>query len=838
MPHAIAQAQGAIRAVGAALGVNPRLSLFVACWIFVVNLVFLFLALQFDSSRPEEAAGVVVPQPRNEDSPDAPAVDVAPAGAVDDTPPSGNASPSEDASTEVLSSPVVTPSPSAGVPSSPTSVPASAHGASDEPQAAGVAGAPVGPTSGILAPEAASGRAGQALPTPARLPAGGAVLDLATPQPPSSPRQRCQSPVSPPNSPHDPSRFCRTNSRYAVPPVEPVPSVRESASAYALEGVVQDASDSAVRRLEAFNERYFANLAHLMVGLVRCPPLRVDPDLDRRIEGAHDLDTIVHAVAPGANTPPADWDTEMEILRVDVRYHREQLRECEKWLCKETDLRRQAESLCASISNERNEAVEEARALREERDEVSRQAALAAVSLQKSADIIDLLKARIGKYDKKIEEARTTVRNDRLKIKKGLSDLTSCLKTFRQYLEARQRDRENGCLVDHGTDTTLPEGFQAVLDQVRSIQLHPTETSAGSKRPASSSAAAVHAGHESDSSPDESSEDSDVVFIEPPTKRRKRSSTSPKSKKKRASSHSASKVRSPSNRKSRLGKPSVDLRSKSGSSTAEGANPTPPSGRAGVSSGVVAESQGVASDQSAPVAPPPSALPAVTVPSSTAGCTPPPSPRRPEASPASPSPSGPSPATPGATASARGSPFEAAVVIPPRRDGRPVRPASTVASLQSKSAVERENAPDAVVLGSNPSGSSSSVRSVAGQDAGDGFVYSSKPMTFETMVIGPKARAGKPAKAAKGKSAKAKPSKVAKPSKTVKPPRVVKHSVPSREPAASPSSRALRPEGSPPSRSKPSTKTPKKHSDSASQVLDPPFTAPGAKECWTMIIEI
>ncbi|KAE9187278.1 hypothetical protein PF004_g22846 [Phytophthora fragariae] len=319
MPHAIAQAQGAIRAVGAALG--------------------------FDSSRPEEAAGVVVPQPRNEDSPDAPAVDVAPAGAVDDTPPSGNASPSEDASTEVLSSPVVTPSPSAGVPSSPTSVPASAHGASDEPQAAGVAGAPVGPTSGILAPEAASGRAGQALPTPARLPAGGAVLDLATPQPPSSPRQRCQSPVSPPNSPHDPSRFCRTNSRYAVPPVEPVPSVRESASAYALEGVVQDASDSAVRRLEAFNERYFANLAHLMVGLVRCPPLRVDPDLDRRIEGAHDLDTIVHAVAPGANTPPADWDTEMEILRVDVRYHREQLRECEKWLYKETDLRRQAESL-------------------------------------------------------------------------------------------------------------------------------------------------------------------------------------------------------------------------------------------------------------------------------------------------------------------------------------------------------------------------------------------------------------------------------------------------------------------------------------------------------------
>ncbi|KAE9066891.1 hypothetical protein PF010_g27688 [Phytophthora fragariae] len=494
----------------------------------------------------------------------------------------------------------------------------------------------------------------------------------------------------------------------------------------------------------------------------------------------------------------------MEILRVDVRYHRDQLRECEAWLYKEADLRRQAESLCALVS------VEEARPLREERDEVSRQAGLAAVSLQKSADIIDLLKARIGKYDKKIEDARATVRNDRLKIKKGLSDLTSCLKTSHQYLESRHRDRESGCLVDHETDTTLPEGFQVLLDQVRSIQLHPTETSAGSKRPASSSAAAVHADHEPDSSSDESSEDSDVVLIEPPTKRRKRSSTSPKSKKKRSSSHSASK----------------------------GSNPAPSSSHTEVSSGFTTGSQGPTSDPSAPVAPSSSALPAVTVPSSTAVCTPPPSPRRSDASVTSPSPPGPPPATPGAAASARGFPFEAAVVIPPRRDGRPVRPASTVASLQSKSAVERENASDVVVLGSNPSGSSSTVRSVAGQDAGDGFVFGSPSMTFETIVIGPKARTAKLAKAGKSKSAKAKSFKVDKPPKAVKPPRAVKHSVPSRKPSLSPSSRALRPEGSVSSRSKPSsTKQPKKHSDSASQVLDPPFTAPGAKECWTMIME-
>ncbi|KAE9086527.1 hypothetical protein PF005_g20768 [Phytophthora fragariae] len=701
MPHAIAQAQGAIRAVGAALG--------------------------FDSSRPGEATSVVAPPALGEPSSDAPPADTDPAGAVGSAPPSSSASPSEDASTEVLSSPVVTQSPSAGVPPSPTPVLASAYGALGEPQAADTADTPgeSAASSEASVLEAASGSAGQVPPTPVRPSAGGAVLDLAAPPSLTSPRQRCPSPVSPPNSPHDSSRFCRT----LCPP----------SNRCLLPG--------SLRQRTPWKESSKTRLTRL------------------RLEGAHDLDTIVHAIAPGANTPPANWDTEMEILRVDVRYHRDQLRDRRGGSGASRGTRRGVPPSCPRCC----------------------------VS-SKSADVIDLLKTRIGRYDKKIEEARTTIRNDRLKIKKGLSDLTSCLKTLRQYLEARQRDRESGCLVDHGTDTTLPEGFQVLLDQVRSIQLHPTETSAGSKRPANSSAAAAHANHESDSSSDESSEDSDVVFIEPPTKRRKRSSTSPKSKKKRSSSHSASKVRPPSHRKSRLDKLSVDLRSKSGSSTAEGANPAPPSGHAGVSSGVAAESQGLASDQSAPVAPPPSALPAVTVPSSTAGCTPPPSPRRPEASAASPSPSGPPPATPGAATFARGSLFEAAVVIPPRRDGRPVRPASTVASLQSKSAVERENAPDAVVLGSNPSGSSSSARSVAGQDAGDGFVYGSPSMTFETMVIGPKARARKPAKAVKAKATKAKSSKAVKPPNAAKPPRVVKHSVPSRKPRSSPSSRALRPE--------------------------------------------
>ncbi|KAE9073122.1 hypothetical protein PF005_g24345 [Phytophthora fragariae] len=696
MPHPIAQAQGAIRAARAAFG--------------------------FDSSRPGAISSVVVSLPADEPSSDAtPEADAGSSTAVDGAPSSGSVSPLEDAPTEELSSPIATPSSGAGSPSSPTSVPAPANGVSAEPQAAQAVDKPA---SALEVPVlgATSGQAGRSLPTPAEPSA--ASSDPATLQLPSSTRQRCPSPASPPNSPLDPSRFCRTNSRYVVPPAGLVPSARASV------GVG-----------EAYNERYFTNLAHPMVGLVRCPLLRVDPDLDRRLDGAHDLDTIVHAVAPGANTPPASWDMEMEILRGDVRYHRDQLRECEKWLYKETDLRRKAESLCALVSTERNEAIEEARALIEELDEVSRQAALAAVSLQKSANIIDLLKARIGKYDKKIEEAR----------------------------------------------------FQALLDQVRTIQLHPTETSAGSKRLASAPAAAVHVDHESDSSSGESSEGSDVVLIEPPTKRRKGSSTSPKSKKKRSSSHSASRARSHSRRKSRLGKPSVHLRTKPGPSVVtQDADSGPSPGRAGVASEVTAGSPDLAGDQLMPVAPPPSVLPSVTV--SSPGGTPLPPSRRSDASAAPPSSRGLQLATPNAATSARTSPIEGAVVIPPRRDGRPVRPASTVASLQSKSAVERENASDAVVLGSVPSGSSSTVHSVAGQDAGDGFVYGSPSMTFENMVIGPKARPARQTKAAKTKSTKV--SKVAKSPKTAKPSRVVKHSVPSRKPSPSPASRALRPEGS------------------------------------------
>ncbi|KAE8990733.1 hypothetical protein PR001_g21409 [Phytophthora rubi] len=736
MPHPIAQAQGAIRAARAAFG--------------------------FDSSRPGAISSVVVPLPADEPSSDAtPAADAGSSTAVDGAPSSGSVSPLEDAPTEELSSPIATPSSGAGSPSSPTSVPAPANGVSAEPQAAQAvdkhASALAVPVLGVPVLGATSGQAAPVEHSPA-LSVAGLATELASA-----------------------GRTLATS--YLLLDWYLLPG-RPSTSAYALEGVIQDAADSAVRRQEAYNERYFTNLAHPMVGLVRCPLLRVDPDLDRRLDGAHDLDTIVHAVAPGANTPPASWDTEMEILRGDVRYHRDQLRECEKWLYKETDIRRQAESLCALVSTERNEAIEEARALIEELDEVSRQAALAAVSLQKSGNIIDLLKARIGNYDKKIEEAR----------------------------------------------------FQALLDQVRTIQLHPTETSAGSKRPASSPAAAVHVDHESDSSSGESSEGSDVVLIEPPTKRRKGSSTSPKSKKKRSSSHSASRARSHSRRKSRLGKPSVHLRTKPGPSVVtQDADSGPSPGRAGVASEVTAGSPDLGGDQLMPVAPPPSVLPSVTV--SSPGGTPLPPSRRSDASAAPPSSRGLQLATPNAATSARTSPIEGAVVIPPRRDGRPVRPASTVASLQSKSAVERENASDVVVLGSVPSGSSSTVHSVAGQDAGDGFVYGSPSMTFENMVIGPKARPARQTKAAKTKSTKV--SKVAKSPKTAKPSRVVKHSVPNRKPSPSPASRALRPEGSASSRGKQSsTKAPKKHSNSASKVLYPPLTAPGVKECWTLIMDI
>lgn len=161
-------------------------------------------------------------------------------------------------------------------------------------------------------------------------------------------------------------------------------------------------------RLEAYTGRYFTNLARLIVDLARCPLLRVDSDLDRRLDGAHDLDTIVHAVARGANTPPASWDNEMEILRGGVRYHRDKLRECEALLLISIAKR----SHCVLFSPPT--AVDKTRTFREDRDAASGQAAMAAVMLQKSTDIIDHLMARGKGYDAKIKEARATIRNDHL----------------------------------------------------------------------------------------------------------------------------------------------------------------------------------------------------------------------------------------------------------------------------------------------------------------------------------------------------------------------------------------------------------------------------------------
>ncbi|KAJ8523557.1 hypothetical protein ON010_g17562 [Phytophthora cinnamomi] len=69
-------------------------------------------------------------------------------------------------------------------------------------------------------------------------------------------------------------------------------------------------------------------------------------------------------------------------------------------------------------------------------------------------------------------------------------------------------------------------------------------------------------------------------------------------------------------------------------------------------------------------------------------------------------------------------PFKESVVIKLRCERRLVRPASTVASLQSKSSVEQDNAPDDFVLGlDGTSEAEPEVMDLTGRDAGDGFRF-------------------------------------------------------------------------------------------------------------------
>ncbi|KAJ8572039.1 hypothetical protein ON010_g4791 [Phytophthora cinnamomi] len=161
-----------------------------------------------------------------------------------------------------------------------------------------------------------------------------------------------------------------------------------------LVNAVRDTNEDTARDLQDHTERRFAYLGHLMVGLVHFPPLRVDSDLDRCLDGAQTLGAVINAMVLSEQSPSPGWDAEMDDLRPEVSYYQAQLNRCDARFRQGIDQRRKFEVLCHQASTERNQLTDKYRAVRAERASLSREIGIAINELRQSAEISDNLNAQ------------------------------------------------------------------------------------------------------------------------------------------------------------------------------------------------------------------------------------------------------------------------------------------------------------------------------------------------------------------------------------------------------------------------------------------------------------
>ncbi|KAJ8576856.1 hypothetical protein ON010_g2355 [Phytophthora cinnamomi] len=217
-----------------------------------------------------------------------------------------------------------------------------------------------------------------------------------------------------------------------------------------LEGAVWDATEDMAFGLECF------------------PPLQVDSDLDRRLDGAQTLRVVINVLVPSDQSPVPCWDAEMDDLRHEVSYYQGQLNHCDARLRQEIDQRRKFEVIYHKASAKRNQLADKYRAVRAERDSLSRELDIAINTLRLSAEMSDNLKARCEKYEGTIKEHQKGPRGDL-----GGPDLDA--------------QRANLCTLDLAEDSALPPVVTPMIDELGKCGQRLTEVAVGSKRPHESS---------------------------------------------------------------------------------------------------------------------------------------------------------------------------------------------------------------------------------------------------------------------------------------------------------------------------------------------------------------
>ncbi|GMF18417.1 unnamed protein product [Phytophthora fragariaefolia] len=208
----------------------------------------------------------------------------------------------------------------------------------------------------------------------------------------------------------------------------------------------------------------------LVVDLNRRPTLRIDYELDQRLEAAGSLSDVVDALAPIPRSP-APWEYELTELRDDVVSLEARLAASEASLRREVDLRLKAERLCNKASHERNAALENLRRIRLDHADAAWQLVATNIALEQSSQAAAVVEQRCCRLDKSLADTHKVIRQDREQFKAGISSYAAQIRQLREYLEHSDRQSSVSGGASLASASALPAAFATFLEELGALQL-------------------------------------------------------------------------------------------------------------------------------------------------------------------------------------------------------------------------------------------------------------------------------------------------------------------------------------------------------------------------------
>uniref|UniRef100_H3H4Y1 Uncharacterized protein n=1 Tax=Phytophthora ramorum TaxID=164328 RepID=H3H4Y1_PHYRM len=182
-------------------------------------------------------------------------------------------------------------------------------------------------------------------------------------------------------------------------------------------------------------ERQLLQLGHLVVGVARQRPRRVDSVLDSRLERATDLGEILSAAVAPARLSLAESE-EIISLRDEIARLQAQCADSEDRLHAEVQQREKIEVFCTQATSDSNQAMDTLRQLRLDHVALTRHHNAANAALGHHADIVAGLSARAKAAEASAAAAQRLIRKDRERFKAGLVAYTAQLAKLRSDLAA------------------------------------------------------------------------------------------------------------------------------------------------------------------------------------------------------------------------------------------------------------------------------------------------------------------------------------------------------------------------------------------------------------------